>query len=158
MAGRTYRYFSGEPLYPFGYGLSFTHFQYRNLQVGTAPIRAKENLQVNVEVKNSGTVAGDEVVQLYLTHLNAPVPVPIRSLAGFNRVHLKPGESKAVSFNLAPRQISVIDNNGRRVVMPGKIKIEVGGKQPGFHGRADASTTEALSTEIDVSGQTPPVE
>ena len=158
MAGRTYRYFSGEPLYPFGYGLSFTHFQYRNLHIGAAPIQAKENLQVNVEVKNSGAVAGDEVVQLYLTHLNAPVPVPIRSLAGFNRVHLKPGESKAISFTLTPRQLSVIDNNGKRVELPGKFRIEVGGKQPGFKGTADAATTEVLSTEIEVAGPTAPVE
>jgi len=158
MAGRTYRYFSGEPLYPFGFGLSYTHFQYRNLQADGAQIETGANLRVSVEVKNSGPVGGDEVVQLYLTHLNAPVPVPIRALGGFSRVHLKPGESKAISFNLAPRQMSVIDNNGRRVVMPGKIRIEVGGKQPGFHGIADASTTEALSTEIDVAGQAVPVE
>jgi len=97
-------------------------------------------------------------VQLYLSHLNAPVPVPIRTLAGFNRVQLKPGESKVISFDLSPRQLSVIDNGGKRVVLPGKVRIEVGGKQPGFHGTADASTTEALSMEIEVAGQAVPVE
>ena len=157
MAGRTYRYFSGEPLYPFGYGLSFTHFQYRNLQADAAQIETGANLRVNVEVKNSGAVAGDEVVQLYLTHLKLSVPVPIRSLAGFHRVHLKSGESKVISFNLSPRQLSVIDNNGKRVVLPGKVRIEVGGKQPGFRGTGDASTTEALSMEIEVAGQAAPV-
>jgi beta-glucosidase len=158
MAGRTYRYFSGEPLYPFGYGLSFTHFQYRNLQTGAAQIGTGKSLRVSVEVRNSGAESGDEVVQLYLSHLNAPVPVPIRTLAGFNRVQLKPGESKVISFDLSPRQLSVIDNGGKRVVLPGKVRIEVGGKQPGFHGTADASTTEALSMEIEVAGQAVPVE
>ena len=158
MAGRTYRYFSGEPLYPFGYGLSFTHFQYSNLQVDAAQIGTGESLRVSVEVKNSGAVCGDEVVQLYLTHLNAPVPVPIRALEGFSRVHLKTGESKVVSFDLSPRQLSVIDNGRKRVVVPGRVRIEVGGKQPGFRGMADASTTEALSTEIEVAGQAVPVE
>ncbi len=158
MAGRTYRYFSGEPLYPFGYGLSFTRFQYRNLQANEARIKTGANLRVSVEVKNSGAVAGDEVVQLYLTQLNASVPVPIRSLAGFHRVHLKSGESKVISFNLSPRPLSVIDNNGKRVVLPGKVRIEAGGKQPGFHGTADASTTGALSMEIEVAGQAVPLE
>jgi beta-glucosidase len=158
MAGRTYRYFSGEPLYPFGYGLSFTHFQYRNLKTGAAQIGTSKSLRVSVEVKNSGAESGDEVVQLYLTHLNAPVPVPIRSLSGFNRVHLTQGESRVISFNLMPRQLSVIDNSGKRVVLPGKLRIEVGGKQPGFTGTADATTTETLSTEIEVAGPAVPVE
>jgi beta-glucosidase len=158
MAGRTYRYFSGEPLYPFGYGLSFTHFQYRNLKTGAAQIGTSKSLRVSVEVKNSGAESGDEVVQLYLTHLNAPVPVPIRSLSGFNRVHLTQGESKVISFNLMPRQLSAIDNSGKRVVLPGKLRIEVGGKQPGFTGTADATTTEALSTETEVAGPAVPVE
>jgi beta-glucosidase len=158
MAGRTYRYFSGEPLYPFGFGLSFTHFQYGNLQADAAKIETGAQLRVSVQVKNSGKVAGDDVVQLYLTRLNAPVPVPIRALAGFSRVHFKPGESKVVSFNLAPRQMSVIDNNGKRFVFPGKVRIEVGGKQPGFNGTADATNTESLSTVIEVAGPVVPVE
>ena len=103
-------------------------------------------------------MAGDEVVQLYLTRLNAPVPVPIRSLAGFSRVHLKPGESKLVNFDIAPRMMSVIDNNGKRVVFPGKLRVEVGGKQPGFNGTANATNTESLSTVIEVAGPVVPVE
>jgi beta-glucosidase len=158
MAGRTYRYFSGEPLYPFGYGLSFTHFKYEHLQVSATQIRPGKNLRVSVEVKNSGTVGGDEVVQLYLTHMDSPVPVPIRSLAGFSRVTLKPQERKLMSFDLTPRQLSVIDNNGRRVVLPGRFRITVGGKQPGFRETADAATTEVLSTEFEVAGATVPVE
>jgi beta-glucosidase len=158
MAGRTYRYFSGEPLYPFGFGLSFSHFAYRHLEAGAQQIRPNENLRVSVEVKNSGSMGGDEVVELYLTHLSAPVPVPIRSLAGFSRVYLKPGESKAVNFILTPRMMSVIDANGRRVVLPGRFRIEVGGKQPGFRGIADAATTGVLTTEFEIAGFTVPVE
>jgi beta-glucosidase len=152
MAGRTYRYFSGEPLYPFGYGLSFTHFQYSHLETGARQIKPTGNQRVSVEVRNSGALGGDEVVQLYLSHLNSPVPVPIRALAGFSRVYLKPGESKVISFNLTSRQLSVIDNNGKRVVLPGQFRIEVGGKQTGFRGTADASTTEVVSTQFEVAG------
>jgi beta-glucosidase len=152
MAGRTYRYFSGEPLYPFGYGLSYTRFHYQHQQAEASQIRPNENLRVSVEVCNVGAVSGDEVVQLYLTHLSSPVPVPIRSLEGFSRVHLKPGESKLANFTLTPRQLSIIDNNGKRVVVPGKFRLEIGGKQPGFHGTADAATTESLSTEFEVAG------
>lgn len=150
MAGRTYRYFSGEPLYPFGFGLSFTHFAYRNLAVEAPRIPAHQNLRVSVEVTNSGKVRGDEVVELYLTRLDSPFPVPIRSLAGFSRINLRPGESRAVSFTLTPRQMSVIDNTGQRVELPGKFRLEVGGKQPGFRGTADAATTEVLSTQFEV--------
>ena len=158
MAGRTYRYFHGAPLYPFGYGLSFTHFEYRHLDAGHGAVRASGSRQVSVEVTNAGAMAGDEVVELYLTHLDSPVPVPIRTLAGFSRVHLQPGERRVVSFTLSPRQLSVIDDHGQRVVLPGRIRIAAGGKQPGFSGAADAATTETLTTEIDVAGPAVPVE
>jgi beta-glucosidase len=158
MAGRTYRYFSGEPLYPFGYGLSFTRFQYAHLETSARQVRPGENLRASVEVKNTGGVAGDEVVQLYLTRLDAPVPVPIRSLAGFRRIHLPPGQSTVVHFDLTPRMMSVIDNQGQRVVPPGRLRVDVGGKQPGFRGAADAATTETVSTQFDVAGDTVRVE
>ncbi|MGA2983891.1 MAG: glycoside hydrolase family 3 C-terminal domain-containing protein [Terriglobia bacterium] len=157
MAGRTYRYFSGEPLYPFGYGLSFTHFEYSGLKVGAQQIGTNENQHVSVQVNNAGALGGDEVVQLYVTHENSPVPVPIRSLAGFSRVYLKPGESKIVDFGLARRSFSVIDKSGKRVVIPGRFRIEVGGKQPGFHGTADAATTGVVTTEFEVAGATTPL-
>jgi beta-glucosidase len=158
MAGRTYRYFSGEPLYPFGYGLSFTHFHYDHLAAGDRQIRPGENLPVSVEVKNAGRIAGDEVVQLYLTRLDAPVPVPIRALAGFSRVHLQPGESSLLHFDITPRMMSVIDDHGARMVLPGKLRVEVGGKQAGYRGIADAATTEVLSTEFEVAGAAVPAE
>jgi beta-glucosidase len=158
MAGRTYRYFAGEPLYPFGFGLSFTQFKYRQLELSRAQIRAGENLRVSVEVRNTGGVSGDEVVQLYLTRMNSPVPVPIRSLAGFARAHLVSRERRVICFTLTPRMMSVIDNDGKRVIPSGRFRVEVGGKQPGFRGIADAATTELLTREFEVVGATVPVD
>ena len=151
MAGRTYRYFEGQPLFPFGFGLSFTNFSYSELSVGKQTISAGETQTVSVTATNSGQMAGDEVVQLYLSFDNAAVPVPIRSLKGFRRIHLAPGESQRVNFELEPRAMSLIDENMDRVVVPGKIKLAVGGKQPGFTGTADAATTEVVFTEFEIA-------
>ena len=152
MAGRTYRYFEGDPLFPFGFGLSFTNFTYSEPAVEKAKISAGETQTVAVTVTNSGQLTGDEVVQLYLSFENAAVPVPIRSLKGFRRIHLAPGESQRVKFELDPRAMSLIDENMTRVVTPGKIKLAVGGKQPGFTGPADAATTEVVLTEFKING------
>jgi beta-glucosidase len=153
MQGRTYRYFKGEPLYPFGFGLSFTRFKYNNLKLSANRIKAGENVTIAAEVQNVGDFAGDEVVQFYVTDVAASVPVPIRSLAGVKRLFLKPGEKEIVSFTLTPRQMSVIDDQGRRVIEPGEFLISLGGKQPGFKGRADAQTTDALSSRLVVTGK-----
>src|SRR6266566_6111142 len=96
MQGRTYRYFNGEPLYPFGFGLSFTKFKYGSLKLSANRINAGENVTITAEVQNVGDVAGDEVVQLYVTDAAASVPVPIRSLAGVKRLFLNPGEKQHV--------------------------------------------------------------
>jgi beta-glucosidase len=152
MAGRTYRYFKGEPLYPFGHGLSYTKFAYENLKIGEASIKAGESLRVSVDVRNAGARAGDEVVQLYVTDVAASVPVPIRSLAGVKRVFLKPGERRTVEFTIAPEQMAVVDDGGTRVVEPGEFLVSVGGKQPGFTGNADARTTGVVQTRFAVGG------
>ena len=152
MAGRTYRYFKGDPLYPFGFGLSYTRFKYSNLMIPKS-VGINENIPVSVEVQDVGARAGDEVVELYLTDLEASVPVPIRSLQGFQRVTLKPGEKRRVQFTLAPKQLSLIDKDGKRVVEPGWFEVAVGGKQPGFSGHADASTTEVLTGRFEVHGK-----
>jgi beta-glucosidase len=146
MAGRTYRYFGGEPLFPFGHGLSYTRFEYAKLEAPMA-VKAGENISLRVGVTNKGRVAGDEVVQLYIKHVNASVPVPIRSLQGFKHVHLTPGKTQTVSFSLTPRQLSVIDNQSRRIVEPGEIEIQVGGGQLGASG-----TTVGVSARVKVSG------
>jgi len=130
MAGRTYRYFSGEPLFPFGYGLSYARFAYSKLDV-PKQVKAGGDVTVKVRVTNEGRLAGDEVVQLYVKHVAASAPVPIRSLQGFQRIHLNPGQTQTVSFALTARQLSIIDDQSRRVVEPGEFEIQAGGGQIG---------------------------
>ena len=129
MKNRTYRYFTGEPLFPFGYGLSYTTFSYKNLKVKNMA-NTGDSVKVTVSVKNTGRREGDEVVQLYLTDLTADVPIAIHALKGFERVHLKPGELKTVVMTIPPDAFSVIDNNNKRVIRPGKFQVFVGGRQP----------------------------
>jgi beta-glucosidase len=151
IEGRTYRYFKGEPLYPFGYGLSYTKFAYGNLKL-KSEIKAGDNQQLSVDVQNTGPLAGDEVAQLYITDLSASVTAPIRNLAGVERVYLKPGEKRTISFTLTPRQMTVVLDKGKRVIEPGEFAVSVGGKQPGFTGRADAQSTSVVSDKFTVSG------
>jgi len=129
MNNRTYRYFNGEVLYPFGYGLSYTSFSYSNLMVRKS-IKTGEDLKVSVNVKNTGKREGDEVVQLYLSDLSSKVPVPLRSLKGFRRIHLNPGQQATITFMLPAEAFSVIDNNNERVVNAGNFEVAVGGCQP----------------------------
>jgi beta-glucosidase len=152
MDGRTYRYFWDEPLFPFGHGLSYTTFSYRDLQLPIS-VHSGDEIELNVLVENTGQVAGEEVVQLYVTDLEASAPVPIRALQGFRRVRLEPGETSRVSFVLSPRQLSMIDSEFHRVVEPGVFEISVGGKQPGFSGLANASTTEVVTGRVRVTGE-----
>ena len=154
MEGRTYRFFRGEPLYPFGHGLSYTRFKYSGLKISQTRVTPTENVTVSATVENSGARPGDEVVQLYLTDLTASVRVPLRSLAGVERVQLQPGERRVVSFTVQPRQLAVIADDGRAVVEPGEFKVTVGGKQPGFKGTADASTTGFVEGHFSVTGRT----
>jgi beta-glucosidase len=154
MEGKTYRYFKGEPLYPFGYGLSYTKFKYSNLKLSSRRVKPDENVQISVDVQNTGERGGDEVVQLYLTDVAASVPVPIRSLRGIQRTYLKPGEKRRISFTLTPRDLSLIDNSGKRVLEPGEFNISIGGKQPGFTGNADAMTTGVVVGSFSVIGKT----
>jgi beta-glucosidase len=149
MEGRTYRYFGGEPLYPFGYGLSYTRFKYTGLIVPQTT-RGDQDVLISADVENVGTREGDEVVELYVTDVEASVPVPVRSLRGFKRVRLKPGEKKTVRFTLKPRDLSLVDSEFKRVVEPGIFEVAVGGKQPGFKGYADAPTTGVLIGRFEV--------
>ena len=130
MAGRTYRYFTGKPLYPFGYGLSYTRFSYADPVLSHASLKAGEALGVDAEVRNTGKVAGDEVAQLYLSFPPSP-EAPVRALRGFTRVHLEPGEVRRVHFDLDARDLSSVTAAGERVVAPGAYTITVGGGQPG---------------------------
>ena len=152
MAGRTYRYFKGQPLYPFGYGLSYTRFKYSDFTVSAAKVAANARVTVSAAVENTGELEGDEVVELYVTDLQASVPVPLRSLAGVERIHLRPGERRVVNFTIEPRQLAVITDDGRTVEEPGDFKVTIGGKQPGFTGSADAASTGFVEGRFSVTG------
>lgn len=129
MDNRTYRYFKGEAQWAFGHGLSYTSFKYENLEL---PKTSETNkpLTVKVKVTNSGKMAGEEVVQLYLKHLDGPSYLPVRSLKGFERISLKAGESRIVEFTLTPKELGFIDQAANLSVQPGTILVSVGGSQP----------------------------
>ena len=144
MANRTYRYFTGEPLYPFGYGLSYTSFAYSNPHVENGNV-------ISADVTNTGTMAGDEVVQLYLTH-DGITGAPLRSLEGFQHVHLAPGQKQTVTFTLNDRQLSVVNEAGNRRVMPGNVDVWIGGGQPvsrpGLEKTAGVAAQFAITKEV----------
>ena len=139
MANRTYRYFRGTPLYPFGHGLSYTRFSYGKVALSRTSLKAGEPLRVEVTVRNEGQVTGDEIAQLYLSFPGVP-GMPIRALRGFSRVHLAPGESKRIAFDLDARDQSSVDSGGRRKVIPGVYRLSVGGGQPGTGAPASAAS------------------
>lgn len=131
MKGRTYRFMTDEPLYRFGFGLSYTRFAYSNMRLSSASISKRGRVAVSVDVENTGDMAGDEVVQLYVSDLESSVPAPLVHLEGFQKIHLKPGEKTTVEFKLKSSQLAVYDDNGKPFVEPGEFKISVGGGQPG---------------------------
>ncbi len=126
MEGRTYRYFKGEPLFPFGYGLSYTTFALENLHIAPERVAVGGEVTVSVDVVNTGPRAGDEVVQLYVHHRDVPGPRPIKELKGFQRVRLQPGERKTVVFTLHTHQLGLHDDSGRYMVWPGTADVMVG--------------------------------
>lgn len=125
MKNRTYRYFTGTPVYPFGYGLSYTTFRYENMEV----IQNNGTVQVKATVTNTGQYDGDEVVQLYVSNERDFV-TPIRSLKGFERIRLNKGESKAIEFTLTGKELSLVDEKGSTIPMKGDVHISIGGGQP----------------------------
>ncbi len=139
MTGRTYRYFSGKPLYPFGYGLSYTRFAYSGLKLAADKVAAGDTATVTARVTNTGAVEGDEVAQLYLVPPENAEGLR-HSLAGFRRVHLKPGESADVSFTLTPRDLSLVDTTGTRAETAGRYGVFVGGGQPDSGGETRTLT------------------
>jgi beta-glucosidase len=141
MRGRTYRYFAGKPLWPFGYGLSYTTFSYGNLMLPRAPIDAGAPLDASVQVTNTGKVAGDEVVQLYLKFPDLP-GAPIRALRAFRRIHLAAGSSEVVRFQLTPRDLSMVTATGDRIIAAGQYTVSVGGGQPGTGAPSAGGTFE----------------
>ncbi len=157
MAGRTYRFFDGEPLYPFGYGLSYSTFAYSGLRISRRKIGAGKPLTVQVTVTNTGARDADEVVQLYLCRWGAPVPVPLRQLAGFQRISIGAGRSETVRFRVDPRQMAWYDDDGVPVVGAGRLGIAVGGAQPdaswGSRTGPDAPAgNDIVTTAFEIAG------
>ena len=127
MAGRTYRFFKGDPLYPFGHGLSYTTFSYANLTTSADSAGSSDTVLVRVDVTNSGKRAGDEVVQMYVEHVGSSVERPIRDLRGYRRLTLAPGETRTATFPLAISSLAYWDESGHRwVVEPDQVRIRVG--------------------------------
>jgi beta-glucosidase len=150
MTGRTYRYFTGQPLYPFGHGLSYGRFEYNKLSVpGKAKVGAP--VTVSVQVENTGGMDADEVVQLYLAHDGVAGEAPLRALKGFERIGLAPGQKRLVRFTLDERAFSRVGADGQRTVEPGRFEVAVGGRQPGLRG-AGAATTMVLTKDLELTG------
>ena len=132
MHGRTYRYMTETPLYPFGYGLSYTSFSYHNSRLSHEQVETEnvpDDLTVTIEVVNEGSLDSDEVVQLYLTNENGQGEQPLRRLAGFRRIHLRHGERRELSFQLYAETLSWVNDYGQRILNTGKIVLAVGGGQ-----------------------------
>src|SRR6266571_2269049 len=168
MKGRTYRYFRGEALYPFGYGLSYTNFEYSNLSFDKSSLGAKDDITATVDVKNSGPMAANEVVQVYLTHPGVK-GAPVRALAGFRRVHLEPGETQKVQITIPNRNLSVVDEagatpvknekvkltvigeGGTRRIVPGELQVWIGGGQP--VNREGLPKAAGVSGSVKITGE-----
>jgi beta-glucosidase len=150
MKNRTYRYFSGTPLFGFGYGLSYTHFAYSGLKLSTTKLKAGQPLTAEVTVKNTGKLAGEEVAQLYLlppAEGNDGLS-PKQQLEGFQRLTLKPGESRRITFTLSARELSEVDAKGTRAVQPGNYTLAIGGTQP----KDPHAATPAQTTTFTIQG------
>ncbi len=145
MANRTYRYFNGKPLYPFGYGLSYTTFKYSDLSVPTQAVAAGQPVDAEVTVTNTGKVAGDEVVQIYLK-FPAVKGAPLIALRGFQRVHLEAGASQKVHFELKDRDLGMVNEDGSPIIAPGDYTISIGGGQPD-------TTAQVVTGKFHIEGQ-----
>jgi beta-glucosidase len=157
MKGRTYRYMKAEPLYPFGFGLSYTHFAYSDLQVSKKTIKGGETIQATVILTNTGKIKGDEVAELYITH-EAPVAgtvpdilrdAPLYALKGFQRVSLAAGAAVKLSFTITPEKLALINEAGQPETPAGKVKISIGGSLPGSRSE-ELGATKAAETEISI--------
>jgi len=136
---------SGDPLYRFGYGLSYNSFHYGGLKLQTTPVKAGEPVTVEAQVKNTGATAGDEVAELYLTQPKG-FETPLRLLVGFTRIHLGPGESSPVHLTIAPRSLGQVDAQGNRIILPGVYTVSLGGSQPG-------NDAQVLTGTFTITGQ-----
>jgi len=146
MANRTYRYFTGTPLYPFGHGLSYSKFGYSKVKLSAKNLKAGNPLTVEADVKNTSQRDGDEVVELYLTFPKLP-GAPIRALRGFTRVHVRTGKTAHVRLTLNPRDLSYVNEAGDRMIAPGSYNLSIGGGQPG-------TIAPVVESAFSITGQT----
>ncbi len=145
MRNRTYRYFQGKPLYGFGYGLSYSTFEYSQLKLSQPQLKAGDDLTITVVVRNTSGRAGDEVAELYLEF--PPTPgAPARALRGFERVHLGPGETRHLTYTLPARDLGTVNEKGEHVVEPGEYHVFVGGAQP-------ADAPGGVRARLEISGE-----
>ena len=149
MQGRTYRYMTAEPLYPFGFGLSYATFEYPSVTLSTKKVAKGKPLEVAAVVRNTGKMAGEEVVQLYLTHPpRAGQQVPLFALKHFRRVRLEPGASTTVKFTLTPEELALIDAKGNSVAVAGAITVSVGGSLPSKRSQTLGASAPAVATVV----------
>ena len=146
MKGRTYRYFDGKPLYPFGYGLSYSTFKYENLSVQPSVAKSK-GYSVTATITNTSKLDGEEVVQLYVSGKVKNLESPIRALKDFQRIALRAGESKTIHLSLSADDLSIIDDDGKAVLMQGEVEISIGGGQPNV---AISTTSNVLTKKIEM--------
>ena len=146
MKDRTYRYFTGQPLYPFGFGLTYTRFKYSNGKLSTTNLKAGDALEVSAEVKNTGDRDGDETVEAYLIPKNL-VGAPLLALVGFDKVHLACGASTTIQLTIDPRQLSFVSPTGNRSVRAGDYELYIGGGQP--------SPDSGIFLPFHIQGSTP---
>lgn len=151
MEGRTYRYARKRASYPFGFGLSYSRFHYADLSLSSDELSSDGAVTVSVRVANTGATRADEVAQLYVHHEDAPFPCPVFDLRGFSRINLAPGESKTLTFQLDEKALSLIDEAGKRVLVPGRVSLFVGGSQPDERS-VELMGCAPLRTEIRING------
>jgi len=149
MSGRTYRYSTHEPLFPFGFGLSYSRFEYQDLKI-IPPKDPTTGFRVVVTLKNVGSVAADEVVQLYLSPIETRLPAPLNQLIAFQRISLKAGQVKAIHFNVTPEMIMLFDEDGQQKLEPGKFLITAGGCSPSARG-VELGAPQPVSKEFIIS-------
>jgi beta-glucosidase len=149
MQGRTYRYMTEEPLYPFGFGLSYSKFEYSELQLDKPTLTLGDSLNVSLTLTNSGASDSAEVVQFYLSDLHASTIVPLHHLVGFERVTLKAGESKKLKFTITPEMMSFFNDDGKLTLEPGEFRLEVGGCSPSKRGQ-DLGAPKPVTAKFEV--------
>jgi beta-glucosidase len=147
-ANRSYAFGTREPLFPFGYGLSYTSFKFENIRIEPSKIQTGGSAKVSVDVTNTGSREGDEVPQMYIHQKIASVTVPVKELRGFHRITLKPGEKKTVEFTITPETLSMLNTEMHKVVEPGVFEVMVGADS--------AHTTTAMLNVVGLNGASDP--